>query len=246
MRSGPYACACGVCKSTPVDNTVLRGQYTAVSAAPRVQNPYFEEYKRLNPTLKDPLLDIGSHSFQLYEKLYVAREDLVKRYAWAIPDKKALDLIAKQGPLVEMGAGTGYWASLLRAMGVDIVAYDRAPPGHGPVTRNKWHDPVQYTHVTEGGPEVLWAHPDRALFLCWPPYADPFALDCANLWGGNTLVFVGELGGCTGCDRFYESLRGSFVRWAYHDIPTWPGLRDFLSVWKRRSTLGTGEVPEDE
>ena len=29
-----------------------------------------------------------------------------------------------------MGAGTGYWAALLRSRGVDIVAYDVAPPSY--------------------------------------------------------------------------------------------------------------------
>lgn len=31
-------------------------------------------------------------------------------------------------PVVEMGAGTGYWAALLQQRGVDVVALDRHPP----------------------------------------------------------------------------------------------------------------------
>ena len=30
--------------------------------------------------------------------------------------------------MIEVGAGTGYWASLLQARGVNITAYDLQPP----------------------------------------------------------------------------------------------------------------------
>jgi hypothetical protein len=217
-----------------------------VSAAPRVQNPYLAEYKRLNPTLKDPLDFIEGCDFALFEKLHAVRESFVKKYSWAIPNAHALEAIAKCSPLVEMGAGTGYWASLLRAMGVDVVAYDEAPPGNGSVSRNKYHLPFQYTTVVEGGPNVLWAHSDRALFLCWPPYDDPFAFDSVNLWGGNVLVFVGEgSGGCTGCDTFHDKLREQFLRRQTVEIPTWPGIRDCLTIWHRKSTLGAEALEDD-
>jgi hypothetical protein len=39
--------------------------------------------------------------------------------------------------VVEVGAGTGYWAALLRARGVDVVAYDVRPPQHLPPTSSK-------------------------------------------------------------------------------------------------------------
>jgi hypothetical protein len=53
-----------------------------------------------------------------------AGEELHRKYAWAIPDARALRIIKHFAPVVEMGAGTGYWCSLLRESGVDIVAYD--------------------------------------------------------------------------------------------------------------------------
>jgi hypothetical protein len=36
----------------------------------------------------------------------------------------ALAAIARYAPIVEMGAGTGYWARCLRERGIDAVAYD--------------------------------------------------------------------------------------------------------------------------
>lgn len=50
-------------------------------------------------------------------------------------------------PVVEMGAGTGYWAALLQQRGVDVVALDRHPPA--PITpeagmRTLAHDSLIY------------------------------------------------------------------------------------------------------
>ena len=49
---------------------------------------------------------------------------LRKFFSWAIPCEEALQTIKKYGPICEVGAGSGYWASLLADRGVDIEAYD--------------------------------------------------------------------------------------------------------------------------
>ncbi|GJP35479.1 hypothetical protein CLOM_g19996 [Closterium sp. NIES-68] len=51
-------------------------------------------------------------------------------YAWAVPTEAALAAIksaAGEEGIVEVGAGTGYWAALLRRRGVDVAAYDWTP-----------------------------------------------------------------------------------------------------------------------
>jgi hypothetical protein len=59
------------------------------------------------------------------------RDDLVAEYAWAIPCPNSLrwilDRLNGQG-IIEMGAGTGYWAALLTLGGADVVAFDEYPP----------------------------------------------------------------------------------------------------------------------
>ena len=40
-------------------------------------------------------------------------------------------------PLVEVGAGTGYWALQLRQMGMEVTVLDSQPPGTR--SRNLWH-----------------------------------------------------------------------------------------------------------
>ncbi len=52
------------------------------------------------------------------------RDVFISRYGFSVPTDEALQLIASVSPqwVVEVGAGTGYWARLLNDVGVDVVA----------------------------------------------------------------------------------------------------------------------------
>jgi hypothetical protein len=100
-----------------------------------------------------------------------------RKYAWAIPNNVALTALAGLSPIVEVGAGTGYWASLLTEHGADVLAYDIVLPGE----ENHWHsDATNLWHPIQVGPsEVAGEHPDRTLFLSWPPYCPDENIRCS-------------------------------------------------------------------
>ena len=50
-----------------------------------------------------------------------------RAYAFAVPNAEALAVLRQHSPLVEWGAGTGYWAALLQRAGADVVALDWQP-----------------------------------------------------------------------------------------------------------------------
>lgn len=158
------------------------------------------------------------------EELARIRKQLVWAYSWAVPSLAALAEIAASGPLIELGAGTGYWAWLLAQAGADIVAFDRAAGA-----------PPRWLEVREGGVERLGEHPDRALFLCWPSLGEGFAEDCLRAYRGDTFLHVGELGpdARTGSAGFQARLRADWRLERELGIPTWPGFRDSLTVWSR-------------
>jgi hypothetical protein len=89
---------------------------------------YLREFTRLQAELAappDPVATLhGSSGMSPHER----RAWCVQRYAFAVPTREALETISQYAPIVELGAGTGYWAWLLRRRGVDCVAYDLAPP----------------------------------------------------------------------------------------------------------------------
>jgi hypothetical protein len=156
----------------------------------------------------------------------------VRRYAFGVPDRAALEAIARYAPIVELGAGTGYWAYLLRNRGVDIVAYDVAPPDQAPNAYKL--EPRTWTQVVLGGVEVLQQHADRALFLCWPGYRDTFAGDALREFRGTVLIYVGEgPGGHTADDAFFDRLQREWVPDEQVAIPQWSGAHDCLRIFHR-------------
>ena len=79
--------------------------------------------------------------------------------------------MAKYALLVEIGAGPGYWSSLLQRRGVDIVAYDKTPPSNEGASGNVYHGHVPpFCSVSQAGPEVLGREglAKHSLFLCLP------------------------------------------------------------------------------
>src|SRR3712207_5908989 len=75
------------------------------------------------------------------------RRQLTRTYAWAIPNQAAIDAIADLAEgrgVMEVGAGTGYWAALLRQAGVDVIPTDAAPPAPDlDAEHNLWHRNVE-------------------------------------------------------------------------------------------------------
>jgi hypothetical protein len=180
-------------------------------------------------------------------------------YAFAIPTDQALAAIARHSPggVVELGAGTGYWASLLAANDVDVVAYDRAPAQSAD---NKWfHSSDEWFPVQAADETVVDRHADRTLLIVWPTRDETWpgdALERFHTAGGRTVIYVGDApGGPTGDDRFHRLLGdldhcvacdyGVLDRPCVCDVPThwakvahvalphWPGRHDDLLVYRR-------------
>lgn len=72
-------------------------------------------------------------------------------YAFAAPNERALAALAALGPVLEVGAGVGYWAHLLRERGVSVVATDQLPTTEcGSETVNQYHGRVPaWTNVEQ-------------------------------------------------------------------------------------------------
>ena len=176
-----------------------------------MKNEYLHEWTMINENKKR--IDI-----------FMERDELVKKYSWAVPNQEAMEEIASIGkPVVEIGAGKGYWAYMLHKNGVDIVAYDINP------AEQSWYD------VRLGGFSVLSRYPDHILMLCWPPYDESMAMDCLNNYMGEYVTYIGEgYGGCTADDKFHEKLEDSWELIKTVNIPVWWGINDNLTIWCRK------------
>jgi hypothetical protein len=153
----------------------------------------------------------------------IRKEYFVSNYAWAIPDRQAIKTLKELAPLVEIGAGTGYWASLVEKEGGEVIAFDIDPP-----------EPT-YTPVIEQDHMTVKNHPDKTLFMCWPSYAEDWTAEAVEMYDGDTLVYVGEgEGGCTGSSRFHRVVGEEFgLADETQHIPQWDGIRDKMFIFNR-------------
>jgi hypothetical protein len=191
------------------------------------------------------------------------RHDLCDQYSWAIPTPQALDFIHKHAPggIIEVGAGRGYWASLLqKAHGADsIIATDRMPPtmagvnSYHPSQPETWREDLEpfrprrtclqakgtFTEVAMmKANDAAGLYPGRALMLCWPPYDTPMAAEALATYAGNTVIYIGEgYGGCTGNDKFHQLLEEQWEAVDNYHIPQWIGIHDYVCIYRRQQPM---------
>ena len=158
------------------------------------------------------------------------RRSLCGKYAWSIPNDRTLQKIASLNRgVIDPMAGTGYWAMLMAANGIDVVAFDRDDVRIG---NNRYHQKAEPWHeVTESDlNDIDWSrYADRVLFLSWPPYAGNAGSDAVMHYldaGGDTIVYIGEgRGGCTGdslmFDIFEEYFRKDLSFFGQANVSVW-------------------------
>ncbi len=168
---------------------------------------------------------------------------LAQRYAYVFPSDSVLAMLAGLGPLVEIGAGTGYWARRLRLMDVDIVAFDQAPLDGERV--NRYHSRTEpWTDVEQGDQTVLSGYEDRGLLLCWPPLFSSLG-DCLTYYRGDTVACIGDGGYRT---ARLDGLREAFTKVAAIPVRALdpdPGVQPQLAIWKRRHVGDGRSAPAD-
>lgn len=173
------------------------------------------------------------------------RPALTRAFSFAVPTGAALDRLAALGTLVEVGAGSGYWASALAARGAHVQAFDRVAPAatiDGPGRQLRHFD------VKVGGPtEAVAATAEaRALLLCWPPGKTFDRTTGADLgfsgmgqaaldgFRGDTVVFVGDESPSFGSPAFFARLHREFTVEARIQIPNLGDWHDAVKVFRRR------------
>jgi len=151
----------------------------------------------------------------------LVRDYATLKYSWAVPNQAAIDIIAAQ-PVLEVGAGRGYWANRVKQAGGDIIATDMFPPEDHTFCEVL---PLDFsTAIREYGK-------DRALLMVWPPLneltEDLEALTLYREIGGRKLIVRrgakdrGEEG-CTGSDEFRKYLSSFPLNDEdITDIPSW-------------------------
>jgi len=178
-------------------------------------------------------LTTDSISPERHAELRLLRFPVTRTYSFAIPCREAIEALKRLSPLVEIGAGGGYWAAVLQAAGCDVVATDvqaSGATGYGfEVGRWSVIEPL-------GAVEAVRAFPERNVFCCWPSEGADWAFDAAReMRSGRVLAVIGEgAGGQTATDPFWAYLGEAFEPLETVAIPQFPRTRDVLALCRKR------------
>ena len=181
----------------------------------------------------------------------------------AVPSREALVALRKLGPIVECGAGSGYWSRQLLDRGVDAIAFDIEPP------TGAWNNDFagrSFCRVERADCATLFTNkPDlatRALLLVWPnsnysqtdvdaAVEPPWDARCLSSYikaGGRVVAYAGEReeeiehipgmpmdAGISASSEFQALLRSKFRLSSVIPIRQLPYTLDDLSIWERKA-----------
>ena len=169
----------------------------------------------------------------------ILRTQFINRFGFAVLDYGAVETIRPYGPILEVGAGLGYWTHELGRAGIDAVATD-------PDTRGRWPGMPHWTNVEIlNALEAIEKYPRRNLLTSWPDRDDPWAAQVLTEFQGETVIYVGEGEfGCTGTPEMFKVLRSRFQPEKYYDIPTFRSLCDRLEIWRRKVDVQGNPSPK--
>lgn len=160
-----------------------------------------------------------------YEYWLDDRNKLVEKYSWAIPNHEALIVLQRYSPILEIGAGKGYWAYLMRKNETAVQAFD---------LKSSENTPGSWSMVLEINENTFNYTHGHTLFLCWPPYENPMAYDAITKFEGENVIYIGEgYEGYTADEKFHDYLFDNFVQVDEVKIPQWWGIYDDMTVWQR-------------
>jgi hypothetical protein len=183
------------------------------------------------------------------------RNETIPGIGYAIPCHEAIETCVGLSPLVEVGAGLGFWAHLIERSGGDIVATDLYPrtvlePASGEAEPSLQEmDSDHPCDTARIGTERSWhrvrpmdaadavrAYPDRTVLMIWPSLGRSWPEEVLDaMVPGQCLIHVGQPGEATDTERFAERIRGEeFEEIGYVVIPTWPGQADGMTILRRR------------
>lgn len=186
-----------------------------------------------NPWAKLRELEITQGNLELLDRFRFIRE-----FGFSIPTQEALATIKKYTPILEVGAGMGYWAYEYEKLFRDFIDMDWIATDEKPPTGIK---PARYDFTKQWYPvmeanalEAIAKYPKHNLLISWPDYEEAWATEALKLYQGKYFVYIGEHAGCCADDTFFEILETHWKELENVYLPQWWGVHDCLWVYERK------------
>ena len=151
------------------------------------------------------------------------RQQLVEKYSWAVPNEDVIRYCAEFDDLIEVGAGNGYWSSLIEQAGGTVQPVDIEPP-------EKTYTSVEQADMMRSPQRVT----DRPVLLVWPPYDHGLATEIARHQPSHILYIGERRGGCTAEGGFFNYIDQEYGLVGKIDIPSYIGINDNFFHYTRK------------
>jgi len=199
------------------------------------------EHPRLFQEAQDLISNVyGDHPFMNITKRFNLRQKVIDRYGFAVPCLEAIERLQNLSPIVEVGAGSGYWSRLVNKragepvmIATDSFAYLTDGSQFGKYWEPDNRIPIKHLSANVAVEE----YKERNVFVSWPSYDESWAEGMARLiQPSKLLIYIGESeGGCTADDSFFKLMDSDFRRIEDISIPRWESIYDRMYIFERKA-----------
>lgn len=163
---------------------------------------------------------------------YSERDAHIREIGYVRLDPIVTEALARHGPWLEVGAGSGALAEAVRAKGGRVVATDNYS-WNGPISVGSAGPVYRYDGATAAR-RFLRRRNSVGLLISWP-YVEPWARRAADFLAvGQKLAYIGEPpGGCTADESFFELVDSDFELVESVALRQWCWIYDSLKIYWR-------------
>jgi len=190
----------------------------------RFLEKYFSSYESDN-FIEDEIQDLYNHCMEPgIEPIECIRKNFVaSKWCCAVPSPEVLRLIATYSPLIEVGAGSGYWADQLHRLGANIIALD-----NGLDYKPKYFDVNLDLNFD--------LYSERTLLLIWPSDGLNWAYDLLAKLKWNKIIYIGEWrNGHMATSDFFDKIESDFSIHNVIQMHRYPGWKDSCYIFENKS-----------
>lgn len=171
----------------------------------------------------DEFYELKDRSTFKGEQWFGERQRLVETYSWAVPTRDVINYCAQFDKLIEVGAGSGYWAHLIDEAGGTVLPIDSDPPSE------------TYCYVEEySAAEYAESISDMPVLMVWPPAKSDMAYTVIDQRPPHICYVGEERGGCTGSDVFFDIIQREYGLVGRLELPSYAGVSDDFYHYVRK------------
>jgi hypothetical protein len=204
----------------------LINQSTSMGGKPK--NSFDESTKNLFKQIKTSYIE-AIENFEL-------RRNFIKEFSRVTPTPDVIMKIhdvTEDKKIIEIGAGTGLWAYLLKKSGSEIVATDSFETDKSSEIKNYF--PVEKLEAVTA---IQQNQDCDVLMLICPEYNSDIAENAIKAFNGSTVIYIGEgIHGVNANDAFFSELYKNWKEFIFKpdiDVLAWPGFSTTLEIWRRK------------